>query len=76
MVSAWATANQLSPGQVVVDAKRNEITAIPILLELLGVSGAMVTIDAMGCQTEIAGQVVAAGADDCLAVKDNQPTLH
>lgn len=76
MVSAWATANQISLGQVVVDAKSNEITAIPKLLELLELSGAMVTIDAMGCQTEIAGQIVAAGADYCLAVKDNQPTLH
>jgi len=76
MVSAWATANQISLGQVVVDAKSNEITAIPKLLELLELSGAMVTIDAMGCQTEIAGQIVAAGADYCLAVKDNQPRLH
>ncbi len=76
MVSAWATANQISLGQVVVDAKSNEITAIPKLLELLELSGAMVTIDAMGCQTEIAGRIVAAGADYCLAVKDNQPTLH
>jgi predicted transposase YbfD/YdcC len=76
MVSAWATVNQISLGQVVVDAKSNEITAIPKLLEMLELSGAMVTIDAMGCQTEIAKQIVAAGADYCLAVKDNQPTLH
>lgn len=76
MVSAWATANHISLGQVVVDAKSNEITAIPKLLEMLELSGAMVTIDAMGCQTEIARQIVAAGADYCLAVKDNQPTLH
>ena len=54
MVSAWATANHISLGQVVVDAKSNEITAIPKLLEMLELSGAMVTIDAMGCQTEIA----------------------
>ena len=54
MVSAWATENQLSLGQVVVDEKSNEITAIPELLRMLEVSGAMVTIDAMGCQKEIA----------------------
>ena len=59
MVSAWATANHISLGQVVVDAKSNEITAIPKLLEMLELSGAMVTIDAMGCQTEIAKQIVA-----------------
>jgi len=76
MVSAWATANHISLGQVVVDAKSNEITAIPKLLELLELSGAMVTIDAMGCQTEIARQIVDAKADYCLAVKGNQPTLH
>jgi predicted transposase YbfD/YdcC len=76
MVSAWATANHISLGQVVVDAKSNEITAIPKLLEMLELSGAMVTIDAMGCQTEIARRIVEAGADYCLAVKDNQPTLH
>jgi predicted transposase YbfD/YdcC len=76
MVSAWATANHISLGQVVVDAKSNEITAIPKLLEILELSGAMVTIDAMGCQTEIARRIVDAEADYCLAVKDNQPTLH
>jgi predicted transposase YbfD/YdcC len=76
MVSAWATMNHISLGQVVVDAKSNEITAIPKLLEMLELSGAMVTIDAMGCQTEIARRIVGAGADYCLAVKDNQPTLH
>jgi predicted transposase YbfD/YdcC len=76
MVSAWATANHISLGQVVVDEKSNEITAIPQLLEILELSGALVTIDAMGCQTDIAQQIVAAGADYCLAVKGNQPTLH
>jgi len=76
MVSAWATANHISLGQVVVDEKSNEITAIPKLLEILELSGALVTIDAMGCQTEIAQQIVAANADYCLAVKGNQPTLH
>ena len=76
MVSAWATANHISLGQVVVDEKSNEITAIPKLLEMLEISGALVTIDAMGCQTEIAQKIVAANADYCLAVKGNQPTLH
>jgi predicted transposase YbfD/YdcC len=75
MVSAWATANCISLGQVVVDAKSNEITAIPKLLEILDVSGCLVTIDAMGCQTEIASTIVAGGADYLLAAKDNQPTL-
>ena len=76
MVSAWAAANHISLGQVVVDAKSNEITAIPQLLELIEVSGALVTIDAMGCQTEIAAKIVNEKADYCLAVKGNQPTLH
>ena len=58
------------------DAKSNEITAIPKLLELLDVAGAIVTIDAMGCQKEIARTIRAAGADYVLAVKDNQPTLY
>jgi predicted transposase YbfD/YdcC len=76
MVSAWATANHISLGQVVVDQKSNEITAIPKLLELLDVSGCLVTIDAMGCQTEIAGKIVEGKADYVLAVKANQPTLR
>src|SRR5450631_792659 len=76
MVSAWATANHISLGQVVVDAKSNEITAIPKLLELLEIPGSIVTIDAMGCQTAIAEAVVAKEADYVLAVKENQPTLH
>lgn len=76
MVSAWATANHITLGQVVVDEKSNEITAIPKLLEMLEISGAMVTIDAMGCQTEIARDIVDGGADYVLAVKGNQPTLH
>jgi len=75
MVSAWATANHISLGQVVVDAKSNEITAIPKLLEILEISDCLVTIDAMGCQTEIAEKIVAAGANYVLAVKGNQPTL-
>ena len=76
MVSAWATANHISLGQVVVDAKSNEITAIPKLLEMLEISGSLVTIDTMCCQTEIARRIVEAKADYCLSAKGNQPTLH
>src|ERR1017187_9198157 len=76
MVSAWATANQISLGQVVVDAKSNEITAIPKLLQMLEISGCLVTIDAMGCQTEIAKQIIAGGADYVLTPKGNQPTFQ
>src|SRR5271154_7098343 len=76
LVSAWATDLQLSLGQVAVDSKSNEITAIPELLQLLELEGALVTIDAMGCQKAIAEQIIAKGADYVLAVKDNQPTLH
>lgn len=76
MVSVWATANQLSLGSLVVEEKSNEITAIPRLLELIDVSGGLVTIDAMGCQKEIAQTIVDQGADYVLAVKDNQPKLH
>ena len=76
LVSAWSTEYHLSLGQVAVDAKSNEITAIPQLLELLDVQGALVTIDAMGCQKAIAKKVVDVGADYALAVKDNQPHLR
>jgi predicted transposase YbfD/YdcC len=76
MVSAWATENQLSLGQVVVDEKSNEIAAIPELLRLLDVSGAVVTIDAMGCQKEIADLIRQGEGDYVLAVKQNQPTLY
>jgi predicted transposase YbfD/YdcC len=76
MVSAWATASKISLGQVAVAEKSNEITAIPELLELLELQGALVTIDAMGCQTEIAEKIVEKQADYVLAVKGNQPTLH
>ncbi|MGH7486981.1 MAG: ISAs1 family transposase, partial [bacterium] len=75
MVSAWATANHISLGQVVVDEKSNEITAIPKLLEILDISGCLVTIDAMGCQKEIAQKITDQQADYVLAVKDNQPML-
>jgi predicted transposase YbfD/YdcC len=76
MVSAWATKSNLVLGQVKVDEKSNEITAIPTLLDMLELSGCIVTIDAMGCQKEIAQEILDKGADYVLAVKDNQPTLH
>ena len=76
LVSAWATEQGLTLGQVAVDSKSNEITAIPKLLEMLELSGALVTIDAMGCQREIAKKIVDGGGDYALAVKDNQPALR
>jgi predicted transposase YbfD/YdcC len=76
MVSAWAAENKLSLGQVVVSEKSNEITAIPELLQLLDISGALVTIDAMGCQREIAERIRDGGGDYALAVKQNQPKLY
>jgi predicted transposase YbfD/YdcC len=76
LVSAWATANGITLGQVAVDGKSNEITAIPQLLELLDLKDCVVTIDAAGCQKDIAAQIVAHEADYVLALKDNQPTLH
>jgi predicted transposase YbfD/YdcC len=76
LVSAWASQHGLTLGQVAVDAKSNEITAIPLLLDLLDLRDKIVTIDAAGCQKEIATQIVAGGGDYVLAVKDNQPTLH
>src|SRR4051812_36394627 len=76
LVTAWAGANHVSLGQVAVEDKSNEITAIPRLLELLDLEGALVTIDAMGCQKEIAAKIVGGGGDYLLAVKDNQPNLH
>jgi len=76
VVGAWATASKISLGQVAVAEKSNEITAIPVLLDLLEIPGALVTIDAMGCQTEIAEKVLERTADYVLAVKGNQPTLH
>jgi predicted transposase YbfD/YdcC len=76
LVSAWADAHRLVLGQIAVDGKSNEITAIPALLDVLEFSGGIVTIDAMGCQTAIAARIVAGGGDYVLALKDNQPTLH
>ena len=76
LVSAWATANGVTLGQMAVDQKSNEITAIPKLLEILDVAGAIVTIDAAGCQKNIAEQIREGDGDYLLAVKDNQPHLH
>ena len=76
VVSAWATANRLALGAVAVAEKSNEITAIPRLLDLLDVSGALVTVDALGCQKEIAQKIRERGADYVLTVKDNQPHLR
>lgn len=75
MVSAWASANRLVLAQVKVDAKSNEITALPELLKVLAIQGCIVTIDAIGCQKAIARQIVEQGGDYLLAVKENQGTL-
>jgi predicted transposase YbfD/YdcC len=76
MVSAWAKRNGVSLGQVKTEEKSNEIPAIPALLGLLELRGCIVTIDAMGCQREIAEKIRAQGADYVLAVKKNQQELH
>lgn len=75
LVSAWATDRSLTLGQIAVDDKSNEITAIPELLRILDLKGALVTIDAMGCQKKIAQEIRDAGADYILQVKENQPHL-
>lgn len=76
LVSAWATAQQLVLGQEAIDDKENEIVAIPRLLEMLELKGALVTIDAMGCQKAIAKTIHDKGGDYILPVKGNQPTLR
>jgi len=76
MVSAWATTQGLCLGQMQTDAKSNEITAIPKLLEVLALAGRVVTIDAMGCQTAIARTIQAKGGDYVLSLKGNQTRLH
>lgn len=76
LVSAFATNSRLVLGQEAVYEKSNEITAIPALVERLNIEGAMVSIDAMGCNPNIAQSILDAKADYLLAVKDNQPTLH
>jgi predicted transposase YbfD/YdcC len=76
LVSAFATNSRLVLGQEAVFEKSNEITAIPALVERLDLKGALVSVDAMGCNPAIAQSILDAGADYLLAVKDNQPTLH
>lgn len=75
LVSAWASEHRILLGQVKVESKTNEITAIPALLHLLDISGCVITIDAMGTQHEIAKQIIAQGADYVLCLKANHPTL-
>ena len=76
MVSAFSAANNMVLGQLKTDEKSNEITAIPQLLELLEIKGGLITIDAMGCQREIAEKIVDKNADYLLSVKGNQGKLH
>jgi predicted transposase YbfD/YdcC len=76
MVSAWASENGVALGQVKTEEKSNEITAIPELLEVLNVTGCIVTIDAMGCQTDITEAIIDQGANYVLALKDNQGELR
>ena len=76
MVSAWAQKNSIVVGQTKVSDRSNEITAIPHLLRMLEVSGCIVTIDAMGCQKEIAATIIERGADYVLSAKKNQPRLY
>jgi predicted transposase YbfD/YdcC len=76
LVSAWATEQGIALGQLAVEEKSNEITAIPQLLDQLDLTGAVVTIDAAGCQRNIADEIVSGGGDYVLALKGNQETLH
>lgn len=76
LVTAWASEHRLLLGQMKVENKSNEITAIPALLELLDITGCIITIDAMGTQTAIANQIVAKGGDYVLSLKANHPTLY
>jgi len=76
VVSAWVSENQITLGEVAVDGKSNEITAIPVLLDMLDVEGGVVTADAMACQTDIAEKIIGKKADYCLALKGNQGALH
>jgi len=74
VVSAWASSHRLILGLVLVENKTNEIKAIPSLLKLLDITGCIITIDAMGTQTEIARPIVSQGADYILSLKANHPT--
>jgi predicted transposase YbfD/YdcC len=75
IVSAWDSEEGIALGQVATDAKSNEITAIPLLLEQINLTDTIITIDAMGCQKSIVAQIVDGGGDAVIGVKDNQPTL-
>ncbi len=75
IISAWSNENQMVLGQFKVESKSNEITAIPMLLDLLDISGSVVTIDAMGCQKQIAEKIIENGADYILGLKGNQESL-
>jgi predicted transposase YbfD/YdcC len=75
IVSAWASEQGIALGQVATDAKSNEITAIPQLLDQIDLPGTLITIDAMGCQKDIVEQIVTGGGDCVITVKDNQPKL-
>ncbi len=76
LVSAWATEEGIALGPVATEAKSNEITAIPVLLEPIALTDTLVTIDALGCQKELAQAIVDGGGDFVITVKDNQPTLR
>src|SRR5207249_79121 len=76
VVSAWAESNNLVLGQLKVNQKSNEITAVPQLLRVLELSGCIVTLDAMGCQKKIAQEIIESDADYVLALKGNQETVH
>jgi predicted transposase YbfD/YdcC len=76
VVSAWASEHGLTLGQVAVDAKSNEITAIPALPEMLDLRDVLITLDALGCQKSIARQILEGGGDYTFAVKNNQPKLY
>ena len=76
VISAWVSVHRLVLGQLKVDSKSNEITAIPKLLELLDIVGCIITIDAIGCQKAIAAQIIGKKADYVLAVKGNQGRLE
>ncbi len=75
IVSAWASEEGIALGQVATEQKSNEITAIPQLLEQIDLTGTLITIDVMGCQKEIAREIVEGGGDFVISLKDNQPTL-
>jgi Transposase len=76
IINAWSCANGISLGQLKVDGKSNEITAVPEMLKQLFIKGAIVTLDAMGCQEETVAQICDAEADYVVALKGNQGTLH